>query len=77
MGATARSTVALVMEQPRWELESVESPAAATAKLRRLLAAGWEPFAVDQGRVYLRRRVTTPLDDEPATRRRRLSALAS
>jgi hypothetical protein len=49
------------MDEPRkpghWELDSVQvtPPFVMSATCKALLSTGWEPFAVEAGRVWFRR----------------------
>jgi hypothetical protein len=60
------------MDTSRWQLETVRLTA--SGKLSHLLDDGWEPFAIDDGQIYLRR--AHALADADPLRRRRLSGLA-
>ena len=43
----------------KWSVTSVPADTGRATELRACLTEGWEPFAVDGGRIYLRRKVST------------------
>lgn len=45
----------------RWSMSSVlvDTDGSGPSELRACLTEGWEPFAVDDGRIYLRRKIAT------------------
>jgi hypothetical protein len=45
----------------KWSVTSVpaDTDGSGPSELRACLTEGWEPFAVDSGRIYLRRKIST------------------